>query len=255
MRSLPENTVDAWTAIHLAATGAQWIWLPTTNQGASTGGSHPGDVSMIANRRLVIFENKAVEDGREIPFGSNAQQRQMLRAVEDVGLSLVSSPSDRPCLGWVFYGLPLTRPGSPPNGLDWPRFPWFQHLMCPHHLDSIGVPATGNSAISKLETHWHRAIDHCEQARRPPFPYWPLLLGNYRPLLDMGLIGLPIDAQDPLGFLQGLADAVGRAVTESGLELPQGRLDTPDPENWRGLIDHVVGVLTTGADHVMGGLA
>ena len=56
-RSLPESTVDAWTAIELARCRSPWIWLPTTTQRASWQGSHAGDVSAVLGGRLVIIEN------------------------------------------------------------------------------------------------------------------------------------------------------------------------------------------------------
>lgn len=255
MRTLPENTVDAWTAIHLATTGAEWIWLPTNRMGGTAAGTHPGDVSAVAGRRLIIIENKAIEDGTKIPFGRKAEQREMLRAVEDSGLTLLANRSDRPCLGWVFYGLPLASSTVLPTGLDWPSFPWFHHLVCPHSLDSHGIKKTGAVSIEHLKSLRPWRYDHCAESVTCP-PWNPPLLGTYRALMDNGLIGLPIDPVNPRRFLEGLARHVQRAVRETAaVESQPEDLSMPDEENWIAMIEYVVRLMTYGTDHILGAIA
>ncbi len=142
MRSLPENTVDAWTAIELARQGAVWIWLPTTNQGATRHGEHPGDVSAWLRRRLIVIENKGIEGNRSIAFGSDgAAQRQWLQSVEEKGLrELDHLGLARPPLGWVLYGLPLW--AGPVDGTGWTVFPAYHYLACPHDLDHWAIGKT-----------------------------------------------------------------------------------------------------------------
>ncbi len=77
-RTLPESTVDAWVAISLASQGSDWVWLPTTNQGATSTGSHPGDVSSLSGKRLLL-ENKGIEDNDKIDFGQRGRRSRPLR--------------------------------------------------------------------------------------------------------------------------------------------------------------------------------
>lgn len=137
-RSLPEATVDAWTAIALAEARARYIWLPTPHQGATFGGSHPGDVSSVLGARLVILENKGIENHRAIDFGSDWQAQFLyLRWVEEAGINALQDTAKTPVHGWVFYGLPaLTKPV---DGSDFKNFPKSHLLVCPHELDGLLV--------------------------------------------------------------------------------------------------------------------
>ena len=222
-RSLPENTVDAWTAIELARNGARWIWLPTTNQGAARTGSHPGDVSTVLGRRILIIENKGVEARVAIQFGSSGyQQRQFLKRVEDAGLAAAQSnigPSNLPTLGWVFYGLPLIAGGV--DGTDWSQFPSWHFLVCPHDLDHAGLGVTSANLTSVASAVFKPAcIDH----RLPvlaPFPRLcrPLRLDWLAGAVHRGLAGLPLagSSSEARSQLRELISAV-RGAAESDIQ-------------------------------------
>lgn len=214
-QSLPENTVDAWTAIELAKHHARWIWLPTTNQGGTVAGSHPGDVSTLLGRRLVIIENKGVKDNASIAFGGNGHlQRSFLLEVEEAGLRPLPA-ADVPQIGWVFFGLPL--PPGPTTGQDWRSFPSWHHLMCPHTLNKrrVGQTSATMKKIQKkltIAAHPHRPVLKGDPAA-------PLLLNWLHLACDAGLAGLPF-AQDPVqldGQLRDLLQSAREATRTLGL--------------------------------------
>lgn len=215
-RTLPESTVDAWTAIELARARSPWIWLPTTNQGASWTGSHPGDVSSLLGARLVIIENKGIEAGTDIDFGSKWQsQHAYLRAVEEVGNSIVSVA---PVLGWVFFGLPLRRGAT--FGSDWSGFPQWHHLACPHKVHLLTVGRT--ASISDLQTTFktHSVLHLPPGAFVDPFVglFGDLRLSQLASACDLGLAGLQLssDYSQALGQVRRLVDGARRAWTDAG---------------------------------------
>jgi hypothetical protein len=209
-RSLPENTVDAWTAMHLSACGASWIWLPTTNQGATYGGSHPGDIGALLGRRLVIIENKAIEAQREIDFGQNgASQREMLELVEDAGLERIPV-EDYPPLGWVFFGLPFTTGAV--DGFSWRSFPTWHRLTCPHALEIAGV-----GSKLRLDELPPVIVTHCPccgvRAAEPP-EHTSLPLDWLAHSCTVGLAGLPLASEEGQLYdqLGGLVAAAQEAM-------------------------------------------
>lgn len=239
-RSLPENTVDAWTSIELARCGAPWIWLPTTNQGASTGGTHPGDVSSLLGRRLILIENKGIEAEKSIAFGhSSSRQRNYLTAIEDLGLSLLG-PSGRPWLGWVFYGLPL-REGAV-YGADWRSFPDWQHLVCPHTLDQWGV-GTSSATIGVLRSNLvSGATCHCSISCSPGcMSSIPFTLGSLAYLAGIGLAGLPL-AHDESSLFGQVRDLVDGARAAS-LEIADVNVQSQDADSVLELLQELASIV------------
>lgn len=249
MRTLPENTVDAWTAVHLAWSGAHWIWLPTPRQGKTREGSHPGDISFLAGRRLVLIENKGIEDDRRIDFGSQADQLTWLKEVEETGLRMVSGQRDFPCLGWVFYGLPMPNSGFKPTGLDWPAFPCWHRLVCPHAVTDAGLRGNSKRVMSNLSFNRH---EHCTgQHHQTPCianssPH-PMHLGDHRPLINRNLIGLPIDQRDPRGFVTSLT----RSVRSLGAGDNAGELDQGD-DSGEFPFEELLSLIARGSRHLIG---
>lgn len=214
-RSLPENTVDAWTAIQLAFDHAPWIWLPTTNQGATRTGSHPGDISAICGRRLVLIENKGIEAQASIDFGPKGlEQCDYLIAVEEAGIASSGSQTAVPAMGWVLYGLPLMRGAT--FGSNWQAFPAHQHLVCPHTVRCWGTGLRLTLDDLETETHCGACAAHrrqgCVYLSGPPFAL-PLTLDWLRTAVRLELLGLPLETSvDPLfDQLRGLVrEARGR---------------------------------------------
>lgn len=233
-RSLPENTVDAWTAIELARAGASWIWLPTNPQGASWTGSHPGDVSAVAGRRLLLIENKGIEAQTSIDFGDpRSNQRGFLLSVEEVGLSVLPASAPAPPLGWVFYGLPLRT--GPVTGTDWRTFSDWHHLYCPHTLDCAGI-SPARASIDDLRRiggscacHHRRSGVHCIGLNFSP----PLTLDWLAYASRIGLAGLPLagDERRLREQLSGLVDGVREARVEAEPDVDAQNLPTTDADN------------------------
>lgn len=229
VRSLPENTVDAWTSIELARARSPWIWLPTTNQGSTIQGSHPGDVSAVLGGRLVIVENKGIEAEATVEFGGKWRgQRDYLRKVEEIGLSAVSDP---PPLGWVFFGLPL-RSGAV-FGSDWQGFPAWHHMSCPHALDVAGIG--GSAAVSTLRS----LPQHVGVHGRTPRPTTSLVyalsdlrLARLALACDLGIAGLPLPGpyDESYSLLRGLVERARGAFAEASSEID----DTAAPPFFNG---------------------
>lgn len=224
-RSLPENTVDAWTSIGLAKHGAKYIWLPTTNQGATAGGYHPGDVSTVAGRRLIVIENKGIEDESHIHLGTNWQiQHRYLRRVEEVGIALLRDPSMVPPLGWVFYGLPALA-GSV-DGTMFGTFPASHLLVCPHEVGAWpGLPSVGLHELSEvLRRPCDRGL-HPGPGSPAALPVRHLTLATLMSASVQKAAGLPFPA-DPGMALDMLRDLVWRtrtAVIEADLDVDPGQ--------------------------------
>jgi hypothetical protein len=194
-RSLPENTVDAWTSIKLAAIRASWIWLPTTNQGASWTGGHPGDISSVLGKRLVLIENKGVEDGTAIDFGDNASdQLDYLARVEEEGIRAVA-PTDPRLLGWVFYGLPLL--GGFVSGSQWKDLPKRHYLICPHLAKTLGTSLRSVPLAVVDRVHHDIVVHYCGSKQtiwrvRPFDAFRRLTLSSLAISCRAGVVGLPL---------------------------------------------------------------
>ena len=234
-RSLPENTVDAWASIALSRQGSPWIWLPTTNQGGTLSGSHPGDISTVLGRRLILIENKGIEDGFEIDFGSDGRnQRDFLRNVEESGLlwlRTAGTTTRPPALGWVFYGLPLL--GGPVNGTGWSRFGSSHSLLCPHDADSAGL-GDRSATLGNAFAAWARATatDHTspglvDRHRKCA----SLRLNDLLRATHFDLVGLPIERSAGRASLQiRHLVAAAYAISVSSETTDPGSQDEAEPE-------------------------
>jgi len=232
---LPENTVDAWTAIHLAQTGTQWIWLPTANQQSPRTGSSPWDLEARRGSRLLIIESKGVIGRDSITFGRNARQRRFLSSLEEAGLQLVN-PKERPRHGWVLYGLPFAPYTSLIDGTSWSGFPLWHHLACPHDLELWGIPETGQRSARNITREMTQLTDHTTDPYSAAIPNGtdaPMTLAWYGHLMDQGLIGLPIPSNN--STVSFLTDLIGTARSQSeefGYDLPVwDRSREPTPAN------------------------
>jgi hypothetical protein len=251
MRTLPENTVDAWTAIHLANIGSNWIWLPTNRSQSSKRGSHPGDVSVGSTGRIVIIENKGIEEGDTIDFGGNALQRDFMRVAEESGLALLAE-FNRPPLGWIFYGLPSPPAGVHVDARSWPSFPWWARLVCPHDAERGSLPARGQFKIKRLDQAMRCCIDHRHSATETCFHgFQSLVLGQLRWLLDGGFVGLPIDPRDPIGFIRRLAEGAHISLRETDI---QGTDRSPPDEDggFSDWLDYALSAFAQAGDHFGG---
>lgn len=209
VRTLSEQTVDAWTAIELARQGSRWIWLPTTNAGATSSGTHPGDVSTTISGRLVLIENKGIEAYRSIDLGPDyIAQRQLLTDLQDWGARVVlgsgAGGHDRPWYGWVFYGLPSGRRW---RGDQYSLFGAWQRLVCPHRLSSTGRNVV---ALRRGVRAFRPCVHACPLCFRPASCSCvdigtDLTLDRLSGLAALGLVGLPLDTAGRriLGLLQG----------------------------------------------------
>lgn len=190
VRSLPESTVDAWTAVSLAQQGAETIWLPTTNAGASTGGSHPGDVSAVSSDRLLVLENKGIESLHQIDFGKKHQRQSLqLANLQTFGQWLVCDPT---WLGWVFYGVPMRSGPSnriPWNGGHFRQFPKSQRMLCPHEARRLRGRTQGLSVIRAQAM----MCNECHDVDTVNPPTQPLTLAHVGGLALAGRVGLPFD--------------------------------------------------------------
>lgn len=204
-RSLPENTVDAWTAVSLAQQGAQTIWLPTTNAGASTGGSHPGDVSAVTSARLLVLENKAIESFHQIDFGKkHYRQSLQLANLQTFGQWLVGDPN---WLGWVFYGTPMRQGPSnrvPWNGGHFRQFPKSQRMLCPHAAHRFHGQRQDLSVIRSQAM----MCNECHDVDTINPPTSPLTLAHVGGLALAGRVGLPFDrlSSSAVSFLESIIE-------------------------------------------------
>jgi hypothetical protein len=236
VRLIPENTVDGWTAIHLANSGSRWIWLPSNYQQGVERGTHPGDVSALAGRRLLILENKAAEADQMIDFGNDPRQRRLLRLFEEEGLKLVTAAKERPSLGWVLYGLPCPPAGFAIDGSTWPSFPWFQYLVCPHDLDNWSVSSTGTVGQSEILGYRNR-LNHRPSSLRSFHLSGGKTL-SFRHLIDRGHIGLPIDPTNPLEFIRELRERAFQALIRADYE------EQMQQQRWVEVSANLTGVLS-----------
>jgi hypothetical protein len=235
-RTLPENTVDAWTAVSLVAQGVSWLWLPTTRQGAATGGSHPGDQSALLSGRLVLIENKGIEESDTIDIGGNSNQKPMLLKLQKFGrLLMAKNPTWR---GWVFYGIP-TQAG--PNasrswtGRDFKLFPSAHRLVCP-----CQVPASRRSKIHGLG---FKDICNCvSTAALPPIPQCcvcsscvgsggALTLDRLADFAHHGQVGLPMNRAvlANLAVCASNPENLNRFLDNAQGEFPEPTQETDNP--------------------------
>ncbi len=200
-RSLPESTVDAWSAISLAAQGVQWLWLPTTVKGGAVKGDHPGDVSTISEGRLILIENKGIENSDSIDYGRNKHQSALLKDLQALGHKIMNNTPD--WRGWVFYGLPTEKgPGttSPWAGTDFLDFPQRHRLVCPCQ---VNLRHHSLAVVARLP----KSCDCISSAAKPqphekplPWPFWrrsqalDLTLSKVKRFASQGWIGLPINS-------------------------------------------------------------
>jgi hypothetical protein len=113
------------------------LWLPTTRQGKTNQGSHPGDQSVTSAGRLIIIENKGIENGDSVVLGKTKaaggiSQKEMLLDLQKLGRALMSNLVG--WRGWVFFGMPTAQApvGKDPwNGRDFLAYPATHRLFCP----------------------------------------------------------------------------------------------------------------------------
>ncbi len=224
----------------MASQGAKCIWLPTTRNGATYGGGHPGDVSTSLSSRLVVVESKAVEGEKKYDFGGkHKDQNKLLIRLQEVGQQIIKQQKDT-SLGWIAYGLPKLKRW---RSTDFRQFPVEHYLLCPHDLKGSPTEIADLPAASETCGYCRLRVQPIGLLQAAVVP--PPTLDNLLQMTTAGIFGLRLDhvarytsvlqraiegaelddlnvsesepSSEPLGWIPGFAEFGDSTLADLGL--------------------------------------